>query len=144
MTLWSGRFGSEPDRLLWDYTVSYADHRLLEDDVEGSLAHVGMLRDVGLLSDAEHDSIHEGLQRILADARDGTFEFLDTDEDVHTAVERRLVELIGEVGGKLHTGRSRNDQIALDMRLYLRRGSAQRAGQLAGFGLVLAELAERH
>jgi len=143
-TLWGGRFGEGPDAVLWDYTVSYADRRLLVDDVEGSLAHVGMLHAVGLLDDGEHETLHEGLVVILADARDGTFEFLPSDEDVHAAVERRLVELVGEGGKKLHTGRSRNDQIALDMRLYLRRAAADRASQLAGLGRVLLELALRH
>lgn len=129
---------------MWAYTASTADRRLLEVDVEGSLAHVEMLHHTGLLTDEELARIRRGLERILEEARSGTFEFFATDEDVHTAVERRLVELVGEVGGKLHTGRSRNDQVALDMRLYLRRTGKQRAKQLADLALTLADLAERH
>lgn len=144
MTLWGGRFEEGPDRVLWDYTVSHADRRLLSDDVEGSLAHVTMLHAVGLLTTDEHDTVHRALLEILADARDGNFEFLDSDEDVHSAVERRLVELVGEVGKKLHTGRSRNDQIVLDVRLYLRRAAGDRAEQLAVFGRTLLDLALRH
>jgi argininosuccinate lyase len=144
VTLWGGRFEEPPDDLLWRFTVSSADRRLLADDVEGSLAHVDMLAGAGLLGPAEHEALHHGLLRIRADAADGTFEFLDTDEDVHSAVERRLVELVGEVGGKLHTGRSRNDQVALDIRLYLRRAAAERAEQLGRFGMALVEVAARY
>ncbi len=144
MTLWGGRFDEGPSELLWDYTVSVADRRLLVDDVEGSIAHVGMLAKVGILAAQEYEDIIAGLRRIQADALDGTFEFLDTDEDVHSAVERRLIELVGEVGKKLHTGRSRNDQIALDIRLYLRRAARDRVEQLSSFGLTLVRLAGEH
>ncbi len=144
MTLWGGRFEEAPGRTLWEFTVSDSDRRLLADDVEGSIAHAAMLNHVGLLSDEEHGAIESGLSMILTSARDGTFEFLATDEDVHSAVERRLTELVGEVGKKLHTGRSRNDQIALDMRLYLRRAAAERAEQLAGFGSALIDVAVEH
>jgi argininosuccinate lyase len=124
--------------------VSHADRRLLEFDVEGSIAHVAMLRDVRLITPDEHETIHRGLLSILADARDGTFEFAEGDEDVHSAVERRLVELVGDVGGKLHTGRSRNDQVSLDIRLYLRRACELQAERLAAFGTALMEQAGRH
>ncbi len=144
MTLWGGRFEERPSDVLWEYTVSTADRRLLVDDVEGSIAHVGMLAKVGLLTPQEHEDLLAGLRRIQADALDGTFEFLDTDEDVHSAVERRLIELVGEVGKKLHTGRSRNDQIALDIRLSLRRSAQARIDQLSRFGLTLVQLAGEH
>ena len=144
MTLWGGRFDEAPDRRLWDFTVTVTDRRLLADDVEGSIAHASMLRHVGLLSEVEHEAIHQGLLRILADAHDGTFEFVESDEDVHSAVERRLVELVGDAGAKLHTGRSRNDQVALDMRLYLRRAAGERSAQLARFGMTLLEIASEH
>ncbi len=142
--LWGGRFDSDPDRLLWDYTTSTWDRRLLFDDVAGSQAHVKMLGEVGLLSASEAEQLHLGLDQISADAADGTFEFVDGDEDVHSAVERRLYELVGDVAGKLHTGRSRNDQVALDLRLYLRRSGRQRAAQLRAFAISLADLAETH
>ena len=144
MTLWGGRFEEGPSDLLWRFTVSPADRRLLEVDVEGSLAHVDMLKSVRLLEPEEHESIHFGLLRILADARDGIFEFVDTDEDVHTAVERRLIELVGDVGKKLHTGRSRNDQVALDIRLYLRLACQQQADRLSAFGAAMVDQAARH
>ncbi|HUO45409.1 MAG TPA: argininosuccinate lyase [Acidimicrobiia bacterium] len=144
MTLWGGRFAQEPSAALWDYTVDFADRRLLEVDVEGSLAHVAMLARAGLLSGQEHVDIEGGLKQILADARDNSFEFVPGDEDVHSAVERRLVELVGAVGQKLHTGRSRNDQIALDLRLYLRRAIADRISDLDAFIAVLVNRAEEH
>ncbi len=144
MTLWGGRFESAPDEVLWRYTVDGVDRRLLPWDVRGSLAHVTMLARVGILDEAESATRTEGLRRIAAEASEGTFEFRDSDEDVHSAVERRLVELVGPVGGKLHTGRSRNDQIALDLRLYLADACVARAAQLRTLAGVLAELAERH
>ena len=144
MTLWSGRFGEGPSDVLWRYTASQTDRRLLDVDIEGSIAHVGMLTDVGLLSAEEHTEIDQALHQLLADARDGTFEFLDTDEDVHSAVERRLIEIVGDVGRKLHTGRSRNDQIALDVRLYLRRAAVDRISQLESFAGTMVELAQQH
>ena len=142
--LWGGRFQEPPADEMWRFTVDHADRRLLDIDVEGSLAHVAMLKKVGLLNEGDHAAIAGGLSSVLAEARSGSFEFLETDEDVHSAVERRLVELVGEVGGKLHTGRSRNDQIALDLRLYLRRSARSRGEELGKFALLLADVAERH
>jgi argininosuccinate lyase len=130
MTLWSGRFSEGPDRALWDFTVDHADRRLLAYDVLGSQAHVAMLGEVGILDAGEAGAIRDGLQRIADEASLGEFAFLDTDEDVHTAVERRLGELIGPAAGKLHTGRSRNDQVCLDLRLYLRDAVDRRVGQI--------------
>ncbi len=144
MTLWGGRFSESPDDVLWRYTVSHTDRRLLEVDVEGSLAHVAMLGRVGILPEDEAALLTGGLQTVLAEARDGIFEFVDGDEDVHSAVERRLVELIGDAGRKLHTGRSRNDQVALDLRLYLRRMADRRMQQIRAFIDVLASLAASH
>ena len=88
--LWGGRFREAPADVMWRFTIDQTDRRLLEIDIEGSIAHVAMLRKVGLLDDGEHAAIEEGLSRILAEARDGSFAYLDTDEDVHSAVERRL------------------------------------------------------
>ncbi|HEY5652454.1 MAG TPA: lyase family protein, partial [Acidimicrobiia bacterium] len=142
MTLWSGRFDDAPSDVLWRYTASQTDRRLLAVDIRGSIAHVGMLADVGLISAEEHATIDTALHQLAADAADDTFEFLETDEDVHSAVERRLIELVGDVGRKLHTGRSRNDQIALDIRLYLLETSAIRQRQLTEFAGTLVELAQ--
>jgi argininosuccinate lyase len=143
MTLWGGRFSGTPDQALWRFTVDTADRRLLPDDVVGSLAHVAMLGEVGILEPPEAAALIEGLELVLAEAQTGRFEFIDSDEDVHTAVERRLGELIGAVAGKLHTGRSRNDQVALDLRLYLRRSGGERITQLRGLANALADAAER-
>jgi len=119
MTLWGGRFDDDPDAAVWAFTASRTDRRLLAVDVVGSIAHVTALGTANILPTPEVEALVAGLETIAAEEAAGEFEFLDTDEDVHTAVERRLGELVGAVAGKLHTGRSRNDQIALDLRLYL-------------------------
>ena len=142
MTLWGGRFEEAPARHMWEFTVDSSDRRLLADDVRGSLAHVAMLERVALLVPDEAASLRQGLQVILVEAEDETFEFLESDEDVHTAVERRLGELVGDAAGKLHTGRSRNDQVSLDLRLYLRRAGTERIAQLKYFVAALAARAD--
>lgn len=140
--MWGGRFSESPADSLWRFTVDQSDRRLLADDIAGSLAHVRMLGVTDILDQSDADSIIGGLEEIQASAASGDFDFVETDEDVHSAVERRLVELVGDVGGKLHTGRSRNDQVALDMRLYLRRAADQRVSDLRSFVTVLLGLAE--
>jgi argininosuccinate lyase len=142
MKLWGGRFEAPPDEALWRFTVDISDRRLLPDDLRGSLAHVRMLGAVGLLDAAETERLLAGLTSIQAESESGEFAFLDSDEDVHSAVERRLGELIGPVAGKLHTGRSRNDQVCLDLRLYLLRAAEARIAGLHGLAAVLAEQAE--
>ena len=142
MTLWGGRFDEAPDDVLWRFSADPIDRRLLADDVTGSLAHVKMLGEVGLLDDDEVDALVSGLRSIFAESEAGEFEFAPTDEDVHTAVERRLGELAGPVAGKLHTGRSRNDQVCLDLRLYLSRTARMRIDQLRTLAGVLADQAE--
>ena len=144
MTLWGGRFDSQPGDTLWSYTTDDTDRRLLADDLDGSIAHVIMLGETGILTEDEMSGLLEGLGRLREEAVTTGFEFDDGDEDVHTAVERRLTELIGDLAGKLHTGRSRNDQVALDMRLYTRRAATQRIEQLQRYALTLADLAESH
>ncbi len=142
MTLWGGRFEEGPAELLWQFTVDHSDRRLLADDIIGSQAHATMLVDVGILSSEEGAALQRGLAEVLAEANAGKFEWSDGDEDVHSAVERRLYELVGEVAGKLHTGRSRNDQVCLDLRLYLRRAAEERAVQITDLAKVLMALAE--
>ncbi|MBI4247852.1 MAG: argininosuccinate lyase [Candidatus Rokubacteria bacterium] len=118
---WSGRFTTGADPAAERFTASLAfDRRLAPYDVEGSLAWAGALARAGLLTGAERDAIAKGLEAIRRELDAGTFPFRPDLEDIHMNVERRLTELVGAVGGKLHTGRSRNDQIALDERLYLR------------------------
>jgi argininosuccinate lyase len=144
MTLWGGRFESAPGQVLWDYTTDQSDRRLLADDVTGSAAHVEMLGETGILPDTEVKTLRGGLEAIRIEVEGGGFEFSDADEDVHSAVERRLFELVGEVAGKLHTGRSRNDQVALDMRLYTRRTATDRIAQLHGYAVAIADIAQSH
>ena len=118
--LWGGRFAKEPDELLWAYNASIDfDRRLSAADIAGSIAYARALERVGVLTAAEMAEIVEGLEMVLAEFEAGDFSLQPSDEDIHTAVERRLTELKGEVAGKLHTGRSRNDQVATDVRLYL-------------------------
>ena len=142
MTLWGGRFTEDPHEELMAFTSDRSDRRLLQDDLLGSAAHARMLGEVGLLTEEEAQQLVEAIGDLLEEAREGRFEFDDADEDVHTAVERRLHETVGALGGKLHTGRSRNDQVALDLRLYLLRASGRRIEQLKSFGRILADKAE--
>lgn len=121
-TLWSGRFDSAPDSDTFDFGVSFGFDRLLfEDDIRGSLAWAGALARAGVLSDADADAIRGGLEAILDEGRRNPGWVAGPDEDVHSFVERQLVERIGDAGRRLHTGRSRNEQVSLDLRLYLRR-----------------------
>ena len=120
--LWGGRFTKETDRLVYDFNASIRfDKRFLDQDIEGSIAHVKMLAKQKILTDTERDAIIEGLRGILTDVHEKTL-IIDEQkyEDVHSFVEAILIERIGDTGKKLHTGRSRNDQVALDMRLYTR------------------------
>ncbi|MCB1246169.1 MAG: argininosuccinate lyase, partial [Acidimicrobiia bacterium] len=143
MSLWAGgRFTDGPDDVLWAYSADPIDRRLLHVDVLGSIAHVTMLGSTGILEDAEAALLIDGLRAIESEALEGTFEFLDTDEDVHTAVERRLGELIGPLAGKLHTARSRNDQVSLDLRLYLIHATRSRVRRILGLIRALVDKAE--
>jgi len=120
MTLWHGRFETDPDAAMFALNASLPfDRRLAEQDVRGSLAWAAALKEAGLLTEAEYARLADGLRAVLDEFRAGTFPFSPADEDIHTAVERRLGELIGPLAGKLHTGRSRNDQVATDFRLWL-------------------------
>ena len=119
--LWEGRFAGSPSEALQALNDSFSfDRRMFREDIAGSRAHVAMLADVGLLSAVERDQLLEGLDGVEAEMTGGTFEPIPSDEDIHTAVERRVTELVGPVGGKIHTGRSRNDQVALDVRMWTR------------------------
>jgi len=142
VTLWGGRFTDGPSDAAWSFTVSRADRRLLEVDVHGSLAHVSALGAAGILEVDEAARMTAGLEQILEEAVGRSFEWDEADEDVHSSVERRLEQIIGPLAGKLHTGRSRNDQVALDLRLYL-RDAARRQMDLTGALIgVLADRAE--
>ena len=119
--LWGGRFEGETDQLAWAFNASIGfDQRLLKEDIEGSVAHAEMLKKQGILTAEEASEIVRGLSSIYADVLGGVLPITDQYEDVHSFVEANLIERAGEAGKKLHTGRSRNDQVALDMRLYTR------------------------
>jgi argininosuccinate lyase len=120
MSLWSGRFHGKLDPQAWLLNASLPfDQRMAEQDVRGSIAWAQAIEAAGVLTAAESADIRAGLEMILAEFKHGAFAFQEEDEDIHSAVERRLKELVGPVGGKLHTGRSRNDQVATDFRLWL-------------------------
>ncbi|MCR5268388.1 MAG: argininosuccinate lyase [Lachnospiraceae bacterium] len=119
--LWGGRFTKETDALVYRFNASISfDKRFLKQDIAGSIAHVTMLAGQGILSEDEKDRIISGLNSILKDTADGVLEITEQYEDIHSFVEANLIERIGDTGKKLHTGRSRNDQVALDMKLYVR------------------------
>ena len=121
MKLWGGRFTKETNKLVENFNESLSfDHRFYKQDIRGSIAHVKMLAKQNILTDNERDKIIEGLNSIEADIDSGKLKFDDGSEDIHSFVEAHLIERIGDTGKKLHTGRSRNDQVALDMKLYVR------------------------
>ena len=140
--LWSGRFSTGLDgSTLWFTSSLELDHRILRYDVRGSLAHARMLGRQGILAAADAKRIIEGLERILEEVDQKRFPWPSDSEDVHTVVEQRLRDLIGDVAGKLHTGRSRNDQIALDLRLFTIDSLAQLDGAIVDLARALVERA---
>ena len=143
--LWHGRFGEGPAEELLAFTVSLPyDRRLAADDLAGSRAHVQMLARVGLLSEEERDLVIAALARVDEELTSGTFVFAPSDEDIHTAVERRVTEIAGAAGAKLHTGRSRNDQVSLDLRLFVRREGRHQVRRIHELQRVLLQRAEEH
>ena len=120
--LWGGRFTKETDQLVYNFNASISfDQKFYQEDITGSMAHVKMLTKQGILTEEEGKQIVQGLQGILDDVKAGRLEISNAYEDIHSFVEATLIDRIGDVGKKLHTGRSRNDQVALDMRMYTRK-----------------------
>ena len=119
--LWGGRFTKETDQLVYNFNASIGfDQKFFRQDVQGSIAHVTMLAKQGILTEQERDDIIDGLEGIVKDVEAGTLKITEEYEDIHSFVEANLIDRIGDTGKKLHTGRSRNDQVALDMKLYVR------------------------
>ena len=119
--LWGGRFTKETDKLVYNFNASISfDQKFYKEDINGSMAHVKMLGKVGILTEQEVEAILKTLQEILEEVESGKLEITDEYEDIHSFVEANLIDRLGDTGKKLHTGRSRNDQVALDMRLYTR------------------------
>ncbi|HSL73372.1 MAG TPA: argininosuccinate lyase [Ilumatobacteraceae bacterium] len=142
-TLWHGRFAGGPAEALMAYTVSLPfDRTMWRDDITGSRAHVRGLARVGLIAAGEGEAILAALDQVEAEMELGSFEYVESDEDIHTAVERRVTELAGSAGGKLHTARSRNDQVATDLRLWCKRELLAVARAIHDLQVVLLERAE--
>ena len=121
MKLWGGRFTKETNKLVHNFNASLSfDQKFYKQDIQGSIAHVTMLAKQGIIEESDKVAIINGLNSILTDIENGHLEFTPEHEDIHSFVEAHLIERIGEPGKKLHTGRSRNDQVALDMKLYVR------------------------
>ena len=145
MKLWSGRFEDDTDKLVEEFNASIGfDYQLAKYDIEGSIAHAKMLAHCDIIEQEDKDKIVAGLQEILAEVEAGDFDFSVELEDIHMNIEHKLTERIGAVGGKLHTARSRNDQVALDVRLYLRDQIEQVKGLLEQLQQVLLNLAEEN
>ena len=143
MTLWHGRLSGGTADVVMDYSVSLdVDRRLAHDDIAGSRAHVRGLGRGGLLTEDEVSILVRTLDQVQGELDEGTFAFAPDDEDIHTAVERRVTELAGDVGAKLHTGRSRNDQVATDLRLYAKRELTTLAAQVLDLQDVLVTRAK--
>lgn len=143
--LWAGRFSKDSSELLDEFNASIPfDQELWRQDIEGSKAHSEMLCAIGVLSDEEKNLICEGLSQIAQEIKEGQFVFQLSDEDIHMAIERTLIEKIGEVGKKLHTARSRNDQVALDFRLFVLQGNQDLSLKLQSLIQTLLNLASSH
>ena len=139
--LWGGRFTKETDKLVYNFNASISfDQKFYAEDIEGSMSHVVMLWKVGILTEKETTDIIKTLQEIKNDVDNGKLEITDEYEDIHSFVEANLIQRLGDTGKKLHTGRSRNDQVALDMRLYTRKQvkaiDAELKELFAGNGMV--------
>ena len=143
--LWGGRFTKETDRLVYNFNASIDfDRKFYRQDMEGSIAHARMLASIGILTEEELKQIIEGIEGILHDVEEGRLEITEEYEDIHSFVEAVLTERIGEAGKKLHTGRSRNDQVALDMKLYTRDELAAVRKLILELILVCQDLMEKH
>ena len=145
MKLWSGRFQKETDSLVNDFNSSIRfDSRMYREDIAGSVAHAAMLGQCGIIAKEDADAIIAGLQAILADVEAGKIEFSADQEDIHMNVETLLTQRIGDAGKRLHTARSRNDQVAVDLRLYLKQEIGTIIGQILHFQQVLLRQAKQY
>src|SRR3954447_25200566 len=141
---WQARIGEATDQLAASFveSISY-DRRIYKQDVAGSIAHATMLAKVGLITDTERDQIIDGLKSIERDIEANNFEFDESLEDIHMVIEAALIKRIGEPGRKLHTGRSRNDQAALDLKLWIEQTAEKLVGQITDLEKAFCALAER-
>ncbi|MEL6785716.1 MAG: lyase family protein, partial [Pseudomonadota bacterium] len=143
--MWGGRFAAGPDAIMEEINASIGfDQKMAAQDIAGSRAHAKMLRDVGILTAQDHKAIDEGLATILGEIEGGTFTFSTALEDIHMNVESRLSDLIGPAAGRLHTARSRNDQVAVDFRLWVRDRTDATIAQIENLMGVFLTRAEEH
>ena len=143
--LWGGRFSKSTDEMINEFQASIAfDKRMYHEDIAGSIAHATMLAKCGIISEEDKESIIRGLEDILQQIEEGRFEFSVDLEDIHMNIEKRLTDAIGDAGGRLHTARSRNDQVALDTHMYVRRQVAEVERLIVDLQRALVETAEKH
>ena len=143
--MWEGRFHKETNKLLEKFNASITfDKRMYEEDITGSIAHSRMLAKQGIIAENEQKEIENGLLQIKNEIEKGEFEFRIEDEDIHMSIEKRLTQIIGTVAGKLHTARSRNDQVALDVRMYVRKEARKISNLLVKMENVLLGLSEKY
>ena len=143
--LWGGRFVGNTDSRIETFTESISfDHRLFKQDIQGSIAHVRMLVHVGLMTSGECRLIVHSLTDIEAEIEDGSFKFKPELEDVHMNIEAALIERLGDVGRKLHTARSRNDQVATDLKLWVRESLTRVDRRLTGLQIAIVNAATRY
>ena len=141
----SGRFKEIQDELLDKFNASiFFDRKLYEEDIKGSLAHAKMLTNQGILSNKEYEDIKKGLSQIKKEIEEGEFIYDIKDEDIHMSIEKRLTEIIGDAGKKLHTARSRNDQVAVDFRMYVLKHNRIIASKIKELISVFVDLAKEH
>src|SRR6478736_1288633 len=143
--MWGGRFSSTPSALMEAINASIGfDKRLAAQDIQGSIAHSAMLARHGIITEEDRAAIHSGMQRVLGVIESGPFAFSTSLEDIHMNVESRLREIVGDPAARLHTARSRNDQVAVDARLWVRSAHDRADGQLTDLIRVLLDKAEAH
>ncbi len=143
--MWSGRFKQNAASLLDDFNASIMfDRKLYQEDINGSIAHAGMLEKQGILTQDELKLIVDGLNQVRSEIEDGSFEWKISDEDLHMGIEKRLTSIIGDTGGKLHTARSRNDQVALDFRTYVLRKNKEISTLIVSLLEVIIDVAGKH
>ncbi len=144
-TMWGGRFSSSPSALMEAINASIDfDKRLYAQDIQGSIAHSAMLAKQGIIAESDRDAIHQGLQRVLGEIETGNFTYSKALEDIHMNVESRLREIVGDPAARLHTARSRNDQVAVDIRLWMRDAHDRTEEQLTSLIKALLAKAEKH
>ena len=144
-SMWGGRFSAQPDQVMEAINASIdVDKRLAEQDIAGSKAHAAMLAKTGVITQADEAAIQKGLDQVLTEIREGKFQFSKALEDIHLNVESRLKEIIGEAAGRLHTARSRNDQVALDFRLWVKSACGARHDQITALMKALLAQAGTH